>query len=153
MFPNISVPQALDVYDELVKAYHGRNGYGGNVAEIYCYRLVPSNPSADAAIRAGVQYDKKPNKKGFLYPAMMEEAHTAADNLFSLIEHFKKNYPDAKIHFEDSIQDPDADEGVGKCVWRGPQAYLRGGILHRVHVRVLPKRLVPRMKTLEEVED
>jgi len=136
MFPNISVPQALDVYDDLVKAYFGENGYGGNVAEIYCYRLLPSNPSAEAAIRAGVQHDKHPDKKGFLYPAMMEAAHTAADNLFVLISHFRQKYPDAKIHFEDCIQDPKEDEGVGKIVWRMPIAYLRGGIQHRVHVRV-----------------
>ena len=152
MFPNISVPQALDVYDDLVKAYHGENGYGGNVAEIYCYRLLPANPSAEAAIRAGVQYDEHPNKKGFLWPALMEAGRMAADNLFAVIEHFQQKYPDAKIHFEDSIQDPNADEGVGKLVWRKPISYLRGGIHHRVHVRVLPKRLVPRMKTLEEMD-
>src|SRR5271168_2332059 len=56
LFPNISVPQALDVYDDLVKAYYGENGYGGNVAEIYCYRLLPRNPTAEAAWQNGVQH-------------------------------------------------------------------------------------------------
>ncbi len=136
MFPNISVPQALDVYDDLVKAYFGENGFGGNVAEIYCYRLLPRNPSAEAAWQNGVQHDRRPDKTSLLYKAMMEQAHMAADNLFVLITHFRQKYPDAKIHFEDCIQDPQADEGVGKIVWRSPVPYLRGGIQHRVHVRV-----------------
>lgn len=137
MFPNISVPQALDVYDDLVKAYFGENGYGGNVAEIYCYKLLPRDPSAEAAFQQGMQHQRRPDKSSFLYKAMMEQAHMAADNLFSVIDHFKQKFPDAKVHFEDCIQDPKADDGVGKIVWRIPRAYLRGGIQHRVHVRVL----------------
>ncbi len=136
MFPNISVPQALDVYDDLVKAYFGENGYGGNVAEIYCYRLLPRDPSAEAAFQNGVQHDRHPDKKSFLYKAMVEQAHMAADNLFALIDHFMQKFPDAKVRFEDYIQDPKADDGVTKIWWRIPRSYLRGGIQHRVHVRV-----------------
>ncbi len=40
----ISIEQALDVYDELVEAKNGTNGFGGNVAEIYVFRLMPYSP-------------------------------------------------------------------------------------------------------------
>lgn len=41
----ISIEQALDVYDDLIDALNGVNGFGGNVAEIYCFRIMPSSPT------------------------------------------------------------------------------------------------------------
>lgn len=119
-FFSISIPQALDVYDELVKAYFDVNHYGGDVAEIYCYRLCPSNPTASAAKQAD-----GPLGEGLLLQALREEANTAARNLNAVILHFQKNYPDAEVRFEEN-----------HSTWRTPIAYLRGGITHRVHVRV-----------------
>jgi hypothetical protein len=37
--------QALNVWAELEDAYHGANGFGGDTAEIYAYRLMPMSPS------------------------------------------------------------------------------------------------------------
>lgn len=37
--------QALDIWSELWQAYYGKNGYGGDVAEIYAYRLMPNIPT------------------------------------------------------------------------------------------------------------
>ena len=45
----LSLVQALDVWAELVEAYHGQNGYGGTVAEIYSYALESRSPTAEVA--------------------------------------------------------------------------------------------------------
>ncbi len=43
----ISMDQALDVWSELEAAYYGKNGFGGDTAEIYVYRLMQGSPSPD----------------------------------------------------------------------------------------------------------
>ncbi len=44
MNANISTAQALDVIHDLYMALQGTNGYGGDTAEIYAYRLMPMSP-------------------------------------------------------------------------------------------------------------
>ena len=44
----ISIEQAIDVYEELIEALHGTNGFGGDTAEIYVFRLLPNNPGYDS---------------------------------------------------------------------------------------------------------
>ncbi len=39
--------QALDIWSELWQAYYGKNGFGGDTAEIYAYRLMPNIPTLD----------------------------------------------------------------------------------------------------------
>ena len=39
-----TIRQAVGIWDELVDAYYGRNGYGGQTAEIYSYRLEQYSP-------------------------------------------------------------------------------------------------------------
>jgi hypothetical protein len=36
--------QALSIWSELWQAYYGKNGYGGDTAEIYAYRVMPYEP-------------------------------------------------------------------------------------------------------------
>lgn len=43
---SMSVAQALGVWTELARAYYGEAHYGGDVAEIYAYTLLPNMPSA-----------------------------------------------------------------------------------------------------------
>lgn len=44
---NLSINQLLDVWNELVRAYYGENGFGGDTAEIYAYQLMPCSPLAE----------------------------------------------------------------------------------------------------------
>jgi len=125
MFPTINIPQALSVYDDLVKAYYGDNRYGGNVAEIYASRCTEYSASIYCAVGAADLH-----KDGFLYDALLEFTKSAGDNLFSIIELFKQHYPDAKVHIQGWVG-PKSRE-----VWRIPRIGLRGGFNHRVHVRV-----------------
>jgi hypothetical protein len=41
---SMSIEQALDVWDQLEDAKEGKSSYGGDVAEIYAYRLNPHSP-------------------------------------------------------------------------------------------------------------
>jgi len=41
---NISMNQALGIWSELWQAYYGNNGFGGDTAEIYAYRIMPYSP-------------------------------------------------------------------------------------------------------------
>ncbi len=45
---NISITQALAIWSELWRAYHGENGYGGDTAEIYAFTLMPHTPTLEA---------------------------------------------------------------------------------------------------------
>jgi hypothetical protein len=129
---NLSIPQAIDIYDELVRAYYGKNGFGTDTAEIYAHRLVPANPTAEAAYRNHNNIEKG----GLLWNALMEQGQAAADNLFAIIDRFQQKYPNAKVRFEDFRQDGDADEGISKTIWVQPRTFLRKPLFHRCHVRV-----------------
>lgn len=41
---NLSTKQLLGIWEELYDCMLDRNGYGGTVAEIYMFRLMPYNP-------------------------------------------------------------------------------------------------------------
>jgi len=43
---NIPIKEMLLLWSELVECYHGKNGYGGCVAELYSYRFQPYRPKA-----------------------------------------------------------------------------------------------------------
>lgn len=49
---NISMNQALGIWDELWQAYYNDNGYGGDTAEIYAYRLMPNIPTLNLKIES-----------------------------------------------------------------------------------------------------
>ncbi len=67
-----SVDAAIDVWHDLEQALAGKNGYGGDVAEIYAYRLVPG----------GVKAFPGPASKS------PELAILAGKNLTRLVKHF-----------------------------------------------------------------
>jgi hypothetical protein len=57
----LSAMQLLSIWTDLEEARAGTNGFGGDVAEIYLYRAVPDEPSAEAILafspeRAAVAY-------------------------------------------------------------------------------------------------
>lgn len=72
-FSNLSMRQVVDVWSDLTDAYYGRNGYGGNTAEVYIYRLLPYG---------------KPHRKDYV------EANAT---LLGILRCFEERYPDAAI--------------------------------------------------------
>lgn len=72
----ISMDQVLDVWTDLEAAYYGKNGYGGDTAEIYVYRLMPRIPNG------------APDDDDYL---------KANQALFSLLRRFQSMHSDAAI--------------------------------------------------------
>jgi hypothetical protein len=78
----ISLERALDIWSELETAYHNTNGYGGNEAEIYIYKVMPSTPMADK-----ISCIDDPGICG----DMVREAYNKANKaLFSILNHFSE---------------------------------------------------------------
>jgi len=73
---NLSINQLLFVWNELVSAYYGVNAYGGNVAEIYAFRLLPCDPLAEHG-------DKE---------AQDERMMLAAESLFAIMRKFSEDF-------------------------------------------------------------
>ena len=107
----ISVAEAMRLYGELVDAYHGKNGYGGDVAELYMYRFGFS--AAHHHLDA-------------LAPYAAQNLRTANESLHALIEFFLLDKePTAEAYIE-------TQEG-----WRAFGEWVKkAGFDHRVHVRI-----------------
>lgn len=73
--------QLLNLWSELVDAYYGKNGFGGNVAEIYAYTILPNNPARNY-----------PEETDFLEKARAEDSAVAGNNLFAVLELFRDRY-------------------------------------------------------------
>lgn len=115
MIPSMSMRQALNVWEELVDAYHGRNGYGSDTAEIYAYRLLERSPSAEASASFATELHRK---------AIEEQASEAAFNLACLLHHFRETHNGVRI----------AVEGVP---FTGVRSTPLDPFDHRVHVKVI----------------
>lgn len=48
----LSLVQALSLWSDLDDAYYGKSGFGGEVAEIYAYRLMPYAPMVAESLHA-----------------------------------------------------------------------------------------------------
>ncbi len=106
---NISMIQALKVWSELWQAYFGENGFGGNTAEIYAYRLQPRNPIFESCIGAFLEEKERLGLQ-------------AATSLHALLDKFAT---DANCSIEVN------GKAFGSWVKEEPFA-------HRVHVTVTP---------------
>lgn len=72
----------LEVWGQLVECYHGKNGYGGDVAEIYAYHLTRYSPLVHDKTITGKRHEE----------AKAENALHAANALCSIIEEFCNKY-------------------------------------------------------------
>lgn len=75
---NLTIAQALSVWTDLVEAEFGKNGFGGDTAEIYAYRLQPCNPSSEG-----------PGQGRLFEDARREQGLIASRNLYELLTHFR----------------------------------------------------------------
>lgn len=113
----ISIEQALDVYDELVDAKNRVNGFGGNVAEIYVFRLMPNSPVYSMS-NEGKVWDED---NRLMEKKSAEDFHTLC-MIFS-----KRHEVDIKIN------DVNLNEWIAKIRTDEFRFY------HRVHVEVIKK--------------
>lgn len=88
----LSMVQALSLWSDLEAAYYGKHGFGSDTAEVYMYRLMDSNPSAEAARRAN-------RTDGIFGAAHAEQVREANKALHNLLEHFAKTR-EAKVEID-----------------------------------------------------
>ena len=114
---NISLPNALSIWDELATALHGTNGYGGTVAEIYAYRI---NPLSSLALTA----HKNDFLSGPSYEALREESKQNGEILYTPIKKFQRMHPECRITVD----------GLS-----AKKALLDTPFVHRCHVEIKRK--------------
>lgn len=114
---NLSMAQALDVWSDLEAAYHGKNGFGGDTAEIYLYRIMQRSPMYEAARQGHGGTTAKQE-----HDAIVRAANRS---LYNLLDYFGKQKEDIKIFVND----------------RRLGTWLAVADLdHRVHVRIERKK-------------
>jgi hypothetical protein len=108
--PLIEVPivQLLWIWGELVESYHGINGFGGNTAEIYAYRLQGYSPMA---------HTHKNQRQ------IADKANQAASAIVALCEEFQRAHECTILL-----------DGQGLNAWL--TTHRHGEFDHRVHVQV-----------------
>lgn len=114
MLHAISMVQALDVWSDLEAAYYGKNGFGGDTAEIYLYRFLTgaSRPLEDV---------NASNLQGEL----ARETYTIANQaMCALFTHFAETHHEVRIEVDGRELGP----------WLGETLNT-----HRVHVKVIHK--------------
>lgn len=110
---DLSIVQAIDIWEELTTAYYKINSYGGDTAEIYVSRLSIYTATAAHANDCG-DIGKE---------ALLLLGRAASRNLKTLISLFISRHPRAQITVD------------GKAY----KEILYKPIYHRVHVRVTEK--------------
>lgn len=114
----ISIVQALSLWSELESARCGKNGFGGNTAEIYMYRLMPRCPGGEAAL-----HESGGQGNTILDEMARELIQDANESLCSLLAHYAKTR-----------------EAVIEIEGRELGDWLKtANFGHRVHVKVAPR--------------
>lgn len=107
--------QLLDVYSDLVKAWDGTHSYGGNVAEIYEYRLLPHRPGREMELTS-----------------LSADTRYVAETLYSIMKCLE-NQLGCNVEIE-------ARDEQDKQTWMRPDQWKHwlscGRFSHRYHVRV-----------------
>lgn len=117
---NITIRQALGIYDELINAYHNENGYGGNTAEIYIYRMMECHPT----------YERTWNTKDSMFNDDNIELETEAFlSLYRIIKEFIRHH-DSDIE----IDGMSLEESYKVFVTDKSRRFA-----HRVHIKVIKK--------------
>lgn len=111
----LSMDQALSLWSELEQAYFGKNGYGGDTAELYLYRFMGACPVA-------TMHPEKMADSGPVGDTVREDYDTANAAMHDLLKLFAERR-DAQIEVE----------GSELGAWLRTARYT-----HRVHVRVIP---------------
>jgi hypothetical protein len=114
---HLSIEATLGIWSELEAARCGKNGYGGTVAEIYAYRLLPGlSPLAYRGV-AGEQHEDR-----------LACANTAGANLTTILRQFRSAYPSCQIGIEEGVRKFRALDLASEAV---------PSFDHRIHIEVL----------------
>lgn len=103
--------ELINLWGELVEAYHGVNTYGGHTAEIYAYRFQAYTPSVHSKIVT--------NKE-----AEIELYRQSARQLYELLRLFAETYSRASIKVN----------GESNWEWLRYEPFH-----HRLHIEIKPQ--------------
>ena len=115
---NLTMVQALSLWTDLMQAEHGCNGFGGDTAEIYAYRLQPCNPSAKPPLCGEIGIN-----------AAREQGLIASRNLYEILSHFRDERG-VDVHVACSR----TDDGRRVGEWMLSEVFE-----HRTQVRIKPR--------------
>lgn len=121
---DISTNQLLDLWAELIEAYHGVNKFGGNTAEIYAYSIMRRDPTADLARASGRAMAKD----------VLDQERRAKLDLIAVLRLFKSKY-ECTCRVEVGRE----DDGLSLDDWELSSDQFH----HRTHVRVFPVPALP----------
>ena len=121
---NLSLNQILGLWSDFESAYCGKNGYGGDTAEIYTYRLMSENPRRSSA--APDTWKEK---------AELGDTLRASESLFNLLKLFCEMHGcTALIHTGyDSEKRKDFTRKAGPWMKKVVQT-------HRWHITIVHKK-------------
>jgi hypothetical protein len=114
---NLSMNQALSIWDDLWQAYYGDNGFGSDTAEIYAYRLMQYNPVVHCFINKEFQDTELYRERN------SDVCDRAQKSLIELLKKFKSEN-DCII----KVNGKEIDDWIKTEVFD-----------HRVHVKVIHK--------------
>lgn len=106
---SLSPLQAIDLFEEMMRCLYGDNKFGGDVAEIYIFRLMPHSPCANL------------NQDGTMSESGLDAYRDACRRLHALCTLFAERN-DAFVSFEDGTS-------IDALLDQEPHT-------HRVHLRV-----------------
>lgn len=115
--PNLPPIELLSLWSELDEALAGKNGFGGDTAELYAYRFGRENPRVSGVLR-DLAHDV----------AVHEHGIEAAEKLFDLLKLFE-SLREARCFVGATHVGP--GRRVGDWLAKEP-------FVHRAHVRVKP---------------
>lgn len=110
---DLTTRQLIDLWCQLEDCYHGRNGYGGDTAEIYSYSLQPYSPAAHLTSPG--------ERNGIAGEAQLKAAQIAGHNLQAVCALFEEK------------RDCTVITGMGESIEMGEP------FEHRVHITVIRK--------------
>jgi len=121
---NLSMVQALSLWSDLEAAYYGKNGFGGDTAQIYVYRAMQHEPFVARLAELGRSVHVHTDADIPLDVRLAREAYdTAHESLHALFVHFATTHR-ARIEVE----------GRELGEW-----FKSARFDHRIHVKVTPR--------------
>jgi|GEM_PF-2504515 len=122
----LSMVQALSLWTDLEDALRGTHGFGGNVAEIYVYRLMSRCPLVERHMN-----EPRTTWSDSMTEAVNEAVQQANESFYNVLVHFASE--------RDAIVKVKNDVG-GKWMFVPVGDWLKTcGESHRFHVEVTPR--------------
>jgi hypothetical protein len=100
---NLPIVELLALWSELEAAYYGENGFGGDTAEIYAYRLQ--------------RFHHRPELGDIFKSILDQQKMVAAASMCNVIERFIETHPDIDVYVNGEKYKPSLKESPFEWRW------------------------------------